>query len=91
MFFLFSVNFKGIIINYHLNFTLDFIEPLMLDDATAENQAKVVTPYPYEKIPKKLSNTLANINTKGMFEDDIALAYARKGFLNNPFLQGIPK
>lgn len=60
-----------------------FIEPLMLDDATAENQAKVVTPYPYEKIPKKLSNTLANVDTRGMFEDDIALAYARKGFLNN--------
>ena len=55
----------------------------MLDDSTIENQAKVVTPYPYEKIPKKLSKTLANVDTRGMLEDDIALAYARERFLNN--------
>lgn len=64
-----------------------FIEPLMLDDSTAENQDKVATPYPHKKIPKKayntITNTLANVDTRGMFEDDIALAYARERLLNN--------
>lgn len=60
-----------------------FIEPLMLDDSTAENQDTS----PYKKIPRELSNTitstLAKVNTREMFEDDIALNNARKRFLNN--------
>lgn len=60
-----------------------FIEPLILDDSTTENQDTS----PYKKIPRELSNTITNtlakVTTRGMFEDNIALNNARKRFLNN--------
>lgn len=74
-----------------------FIEPLMLDDSSAENQDKVATPYPHKKIPEKAYNTitndLANVNARGMFEDDIALNHAREVFLNNAkdTIKALPK
>lgn len=70
-----------------------FIEPLMLDDSTTENQDTS----PYKKIPRELSNTITNtlakVNTRGMFEDNITLNNARKRFLNNAkdTIKALPK